>query len=99
MVDGYNLPITMKPFNPRVGGRCETVRCTFNLNSQCPQSSKVYKGNRVVGCRNNNRDDGRSEYVGKMKQACPNAYSWSKDDHSGMRDCQPGNTGLYVIFC
>jgi hypothetical protein len=97
-VDGYNLPITMQPFNPNAGGRCETVGCNFNLNN-CPSDARVYKNGRLVACQNTNRDSPNTNYVRALKQACPNSYTWSKDDSAGMRDCQNNNRGLRVIFC
>jgi hypothetical protein len=96
-VDGYNLPIKMQPFNLNAGGRCEIVSCNFNLNN-CPAEAKRTKNNRIVACENTNRD-AITNYSTRMKQACPNAYTWSKDDRAGMRDCINGNTGLRVIFC
>lgn len=96
-VDGYNLPITMQPYNPAAGGNCKTVSCNFNIN-ECPAESRVFNKNRLVGCRNKNRD-GITEYSRKMKARCPGVYTWSKDDKDGMRACQPGNNGLKVIFC
>jgi hypothetical protein len=97
-VDGFNLPITMQPYNPNAGGNCQTVGCNFNTGSSCPNESKVYKNGKLVACRNNNRDAVTS-YSQAMKRECPNVYTWSKDDKDGMRACQPGNSGLRVIFC
>lgn len=96
-VDGFNLPITIEPFNPNVGGRCEKVGCNYDLNN-CPGESKGFKQSRIVNCKNVNRD-APTEYSRSIKSACPNVYSWSQDDRAGMRDCMPGNNGLRVIFC
>jgi len=97
-VDGFTLPITMDPTNPRAGGNCNRASCRFNSNSQCPQNSKVQKNGRVVGCRNLDRDR-VTDYSRALKRACPRVYSWSKDDRDGMRACQPGNPGLRITFC
>lgn len=103
MVDGYNLPVTISPYNPGAGPvECTTTRCNFNLNN-CPEQSKIRSGNRVIACKNLNRDDGNSAYAKTMIRNCPDAYSWSKDDTrrpSPMRfSCNPGNRGLKVTFC
>lgn len=95
-VDGYTLPITMQPYT-NSGGNCQTVGCNFNIGN-CPSASKVYKNGKLVGCKNLNRD-APTDYSRAVKSACPNVYSWSKDDRDGMRACQPGNFGLTVIFC
>lgn len=83
-----------EPYNGKLGGKCKSVKCHCNLNKS-PKKSKVFKHGRVVSSRNRNRDK-PTAYSKSIKKACPNVYSWSKDDRAGMRDCRPGNGGFKV---
>ncbi|XP_069695499.1 uncharacterized protein [Periplaneta americana] len=53
LVDGFNVPIQMKPING--GGdqyRCGTPSCSKNLNPECPNNLQVRDGNKIVACKN-----------------------------------------------
>lgn len=98
MVDGYNLPTKMEPYNPGAGGNCRSASCNFDINRNCPGGNKINKNGRAVACKNPNRD-APTDYSNAIKQHCPGVYSWSKDDNDGMRACNPGNNGIRITFC
>ncbi|XP_057950537.1 thaumatin-like protein [Malania oleifera] len=51
LVDGYNLPISMKPFKGT--GKCSYAGCVSDLNPMCPVGLQVRSPDkkRVVGCK------------------------------------------------
>lgn len=96
-VDGYNLPITMSPYNPSSTGRCRTVNCNFNYQANCPAELKYDRGCKS-NCRFNQGSGSCQQYIQKVKSVCPNVYTYPSDDAAGMSDCWNSN-GINVKFC
>ncbi|CAK8566577.1 unnamed protein product [Lathyrus sativus] len=52
LVDGFNLPMSMKPVGVGVGGGgCGDASCAADLNGCCPSSLVVKHDGKVVGCK------------------------------------------------
>lgn len=51
LVDGFNLPVSMKPVGGGGGGGCGVASCESNLNACCPSSLVLEKEGKVVGCK------------------------------------------------
>ncbi|CAA6663804.1 unnamed protein product [Spirodela intermedia] len=49
LVDGFNLPLVIRPVNGR--GNCSTAGCDGDLLRDCPSELQVLAGGAVVGCR------------------------------------------------
>ncbi|KAL0333262.1 UNVERIFIED_CONTAM: Thaumatin-like protein [Sesamum angustifolium] len=49
LVDGFNLPVSMKPVGGGIG--CGVASCEVDLNICCPSALEVRVGGRVVGCK------------------------------------------------
>jgi len=96
-VDGYNLPVTMESMKI-TGGNCHSsIKCRLNMKSNCPAKNRIMENGVVVACKIPIRDTANTNYA-RIKQACPDAYLWSKDDVA-TKSCSPGNPGLKVTFC
>lgn len=112
LVDGFNLPMVFKPKNPFPGVECPELSCTSNVNAVCPEDLKVWVDEQVVACDSscvkyqrdqdccvneyNNPDCPKSASAYVFKSACPDAYSYAKDDTSS-KACK--QTGYDVVFC
>ncbi|KAL5170880.1 Thaumatin-like protein [Glycine soja] len=53
LVDGFNLPVSVKPVEGGGGGGagCGVAACEANLNVYCPSSLVVERNGKVVGCK------------------------------------------------
>ncbi|KAJ1419956.1 Thaumatin family [Sesbania bispinosa] len=49
LVDGFNLPITIKPVNG--SGNCSTAGCDGDLRKNCPSQLAAKQGDKVFACR------------------------------------------------
>ena len=112
LVDGFNLPINVKPVNGR--GNCTAAGCDGDLRLTCPPELSVKAGGRTVACRsacdvfNTDQYCCRGQFAGpstcppttyskKFKEACPTAYSYAYDDRSSLFQCSGAD---YIItFC
>ncbi|CAM8883380.1 unnamed protein product [Rhodiola kirilowii] len=104
LVDGFNIPMVFTPTN-NLGGKCQSIKCTADINGQCPGRLRV-----AQGCLNpcqvfktpkyccNNIKCGPTDYSRFFKQRCPNAYSYPQDDPTSTFTC-PGGTNYKVVFC
>ncbi|GMI78408.1 Ubiquitin Fold Modifier 1, Osmotin 34-like [Hibiscus trionum] len=113
LVDGFNLPISIKPINGQ--GNCSTCGCDSDLRESCPNELAVKGGNgKAVGCRsacdvfNTDQYCCRGTYGNpvtcqptfyskKFKEACPTAYSYAYDDPTSIFTCS--GTDYVVSFC
>lgn len=112
LVDGFNLPVSMKPIDGGVG--CGVAGCEADLNFCCPYGLVVKKEGKVVGCKSaclaakSDRYCCTGEFASpKMckpsvfallfKTICPRAYSYAYDDSVGLRTCKA--TRYVVTFC
>ncbi|XP_052621632.1 LOW QUALITY PROTEIN: thaumatin-like protein [Lactuca sativa] len=113
LVDGYNLPISIFPYDDsRV---CPSIRCDTDLNLHCPSNLQV-KGDHgeTVACKSGCTAFQSPEYccTGQFqdpnickptkyseyfKHGCPTAYSYAFDDGSSTFTCREAN--YMIIFC
>ncbi|CAI9784552.1 unnamed protein product [Fraxinus pennsylvanica] len=101
LVDGFNVPMDFSP----TGGCARGIRCTADINGQCPKELKA-----PGGCNNpctvfktdqyccNSGNCGPTNYSKFFKVRCPDAYSYPKDDQTSTFTC-PGGTNYRVVFC
>ncbi|KAJ8627713.1 hypothetical protein MRB53_021020 [Persea americana] len=101
LVDGFNIPMDFSP----TGGGCRGIRCTADINGQCPKALRV-----PGGCNNpcttfktdeyccNSGRCGPTNYSRFFKQRCPDAYSYPKDDPTSTFTC-PSGVNYRVVFC
>ncbi|CAI9781988.1 unnamed protein product [Fraxinus pennsylvanica] len=102
LVDGFNVPME---FSPISNGCTRGIRCTGDINGQCPNELKapggcnnpctVFKTD-VYCCDSGNC--GPTDYSKFFKDRCPDAYSYPKDDATSTFTC-PGGTNYRVVFC
>ncbi|KAM3734491.1 hypothetical protein ACB098_10G018800 [Castanea mollissima] len=102
LVDGFNVPME---FSPTSGGCTKGIRCTTDINGQCPAQLKA-----PGGCNNpctvfktdeyccNSGNCGPTNYSRFFKDRCPSAYSYPKDDATSTFTCN-GGTNYKVVFC
>ncbi|XP_052199719.1 thaumatin-like protein [Diospyros lotus] len=101
LVDGFNVAMEFTPTT----GNCRGLKCTADINQQCPTELKA-----PGGCNNPCRVFNTSEYCCTsgncnpttyskfFKQRCPDAYSYPKDDQTSTFTC-PSGTDYRVAFC
>ncbi|XP_009122804.1 thaumatin-like protein [Brassica rapa] len=112
LVDGFNLPVSMKPVGGGVG--CGVAACEVDLNVCCPSALEVKRDGKVVGCKSaclamqsakycctgeyaNPKACKPTLYANLFKAVCPKAYSYAFDDSSSLKTCRASR---YVItFC
>ncbi|KAK7851973.1 thaumatin-like protein [Quercus suber] len=92
-------------FSPTSGGCTKGIRCTADINGQCPAQLKA-----PSGCNNpctvfktneyccNSGNCGPTNYSKFFKDRCPSAYSYPKDDATSTFTCN-GGTNYKVVFC
>ncbi|KAL0329760.1 UNVERIFIED_CONTAM: Thaumatin-like protein [Sesamum radiatum] len=92
-------------FSPNSGGCSRGIRCTADINGQCPARLRA-----PGGCNNpctvfkddkyccNSGSCGPTPESMFFKQRCPDAYSYPKDDQTSIFTC-PGGTNYRVVFC
>ncbi|KAM3321837.1 protein P21-like [Capsicum chacoense] len=102
LVDGFNVPIE---FSPISNGCTRGIRCTADINGQCPNELRA-----PGGCNNpctvyktdeyccNSGNCGPTGYSKFFKDRCYDAYSYPKDDQTSTFTCQ-GGTNYRVVFC
>ena len=98
--NAYNLPAAIQPIDivndsPN-GHECGTPTCTINdLQSFC-QSPNQYGGTFCTNTDGPGND--ATSGTEAFKSACPDAYSYSKDDATSTWGCNTG-TNYNFIFC
>ncbi|KAI6702158.1 hypothetical protein NL676_011294 [Syzygium grande] len=102
LVDGFNVPMD---FSPTSNGCTRGIKCTADINGQCPAQLKapggcnnpctVFKTNQYC-C--NSGSCGPTDFSRFFKVRCPDAYSYPKDDQTSTFTC-PGGTNYRVVFC
>lgn len=102
LVDGFNVPME---FGPTSQGCSRVIKCTADINGQCPRELKV-----PGGCNNpcttfktdqfccNSGNCGPTYFSKFFKDRCRDAYSYPKDDQTSTFTC-PGGTNYKVVFC
>ncbi|XP_077248843.1 pathogenesis-related thaumatin superfamily protein [Tasmannia lanceolata] len=112
LVDGFNLPMAVKPISS--AGNCTVAGCDGDLRPNCPSELAVKADGKTVACRSAcdvfNTDEyccrgvfGNSvrckgTYYSKLfKEACPAAYSYAYDDPSSLFVCS--GTDYIITFC
>ncbi|GFQ01333.1 thaumatin-like protein [Phtheirospermum japonicum] len=82
-------------FNPNSGTCTRGIRCTADINGQCPSQLRA-----PGGCNNPCTvfNCGPTEFSRFFKDRCPAAYSYPKDDQTSTFTC-PGGTSYRVVFC
>ncbi|CAM9002394.1 unnamed protein product [Rhodiola kirilowii] len=102
LVDGFNVPMD---FSPILGGCTRGIKCTADINGQCPGPLRA-----PGGCNNpctvfktneyccNTGNCGPTDYSRFFKDRCSDAYSYPKDDQTSTFNC-PGGTNYKVVFC
>ncbi|CAH9099976.1 unnamed protein product [Cuscuta epithymum] len=112
LVDGFNVPVTVKPLNGR--GNCSVAGCVADLRPDCPSELALKAAGKTVACRSacdvfdtdeycckgiygNPTTCQPTFYSKKFKQACPTAYSYAYDDPSSIFTCS--GTDYVVSFC
>ncbi|PWA41806.1 thaumatin [Artemisia annua] len=113
LVDGYNMPISISPYDD--AGQCQSVVCDVNLNQNCPSDLQV-KGNddETVACKSgctayhtpeycctgqfqNPNTCKPTNYSQYFKSGCPQSYSYAFDDASSTFTCPEAN--YLISFC
>ncbi|KAL2544084.1 Osmotin-like protein OSM34 [Forsythia ovata] len=95
LVDGFNVKIE---FSPTSGGCTRGIRCTADVNGQCPNELRVPGGcnnpctvfKTIEYCCNSGRC-GPTKYSKFFKDRCPDAYSYPKDDQTSLFNCTGGS--------
>ncbi|XP_058772153.1 pathogenesis-related thaumatin-like protein 3.5 [Vicia villosa] len=112
LVDGFNVPISVKPINGK--GNCSTAGCDSDLRSTCPKELSVKSNGKTVGCRSacdvfdtdeyccrgnfgNPSTCKPTFYSKKFKEACPTSYSYAYDDPTSIFTCT--GTDYIIAFC
>uniref|UniRef100_A0A7N0V4F5 Thaumatin-like protein n=1 Tax=Kalanchoe fedtschenkoi TaxID=63787 RepID=A0A7N0V4F5_KALFE len=112
LVDGFNLPVSMKPVGGGVG--CGVAACDVDVNVCCPSALEVRVGGRVVGCKSACAAMQSDKYccTGEFaspkrckptlfahlfKAICPKAYSYAFDDSSSLNKCRASR--YLITFC
>ncbi|KAL3646662.1 hypothetical protein CASFOL_009206 [Castilleja foliolosa] len=112
LVDGFNLPVSMKPIGGGVG--CGVASCEVDLNICCPSALEVRVGGRVVGCKSaclamqsakycctgeyaNPKTCKPTVFARLFKAICPRAYSYAFDDSSSLNKCRASR--YLITFC
>ncbi|CAL8998037.1 unnamed protein product [Prunus brigantina] len=113
LVDGFNLPVIVKPTN-NGKGNCSTAGCDRDLRQSCPSELEAKAEGKVIACRSAcnvfNTDEyccrgtfGNPQtclptnYSRSFKQACPAAYSFAYDDPTSIITCSGAD--FIVTFC
>ncbi|XP_071931205.1 pathogenesis-related thaumatin-like protein 3.5 isoform X2 [Coffea arabica] len=112
LVDGFNLPITVKPISGK--GNCSTAGCDSDLRPHCPPELAVNSSGKSIACNSACNVFNTDEYCCRgafstpltcmptnysrtFKTACPAAYSYAYDDPSSIITCSA--TDYVVTFC
>lgn len=112
LVDGFNLPLSVKAINGK--GNCSTAGCNGDLRVDCPNELAVKANGKTVACRSacdvfdtdeyccrgnygNPSTCKPTYYSKKFKGACPTAYSYAYDDPTSIFTCS--GTDYVIAFC
>ncbi|GER57246.1 pathogenesis-related thaumatin superfamily protein [Striga asiatica] len=112
LVDGFNLPVSMKPVGGGVG--CGVASCEVDLNICCPSALEVRVAGRVVGCKSaclamksakycctgeysSPKTCRPTVFARLFKAICPKAYSYAFDDSSSLNRCRASR--YLITFC
>ncbi|KAF3448521.1 hypothetical protein FNV43_RR09234 [Rhamnella rubrinervis] len=102
LVEGFNVPME---FSPTSIGCTRGIKCTADMNSQCPNELRV-----PGGCHNpctvfntdqyccNSGNCGPTNYSRYFKDRCSDAYSYPQDEQTSNFTCG-GGTNYKVVFC
>ncbi|XP_047975962.1 thaumatin-like protein 1b [Salvia hispanica] len=108
LVDGYNLPILVAPH----GRNCSETECGADLDSECPPELRVTSaGGEQVACRRPCEPFKTQRYccseslaackptlyAQAFKRACPQAYSYARDDGNTTFTCTGADYN--ITFC
>lgn len=112
LVDGFNLPMVVKPLHGV--GNCTVAGCDSDLRKNCPKELATNSGGKTVACRSacevfdtdeyccrglygNSAVCRPTYYSKKFKDACPTAYSYAYDDPTSVFTCS--GTDYVITFC
>lgn len=112
LVDGFNLPVSMKPVGGGIG--CGVASCAVDLNVCCPSALEVRVNGKVVGCKSaclalqspkycctgeysNPKTCKPTIFANLFKAICPKAYSYAFDDSSSLNKCRASR--YLITFC
>ena len=112
LVDGFNLPVSMKPVGGGVG--CGIAKCEVDLNVCCPSALELKKGGKVVACKSaclamhsakycctgefsDPKTCKPTVFANLFKAICPKAYTYAYDDSSSLNRCRAPR--YVVTFC
>lgn len=112
LVDGFNLPVSMKPIGGGIG--CGVASCDVDVNVCCPSALEVRVGGKVVGCKSaclamptdkycctgefaDPKSCKPSLFSHLFKAICPKAYSYAFDDSSSLNKCRASR--YLITFC
>ncbi|MBA0562254.1 hypothetical protein Golob_007314 [Gossypium lobatum] len=112
LVDGFNLPIVVKPGGGK--GNCSIAGCDGDLRQNCSSDLEVKNNGKVVGCRSACDAFNTDEYCCRgaykdpvsclptnfsksFKQVCPAASSYAYDDRVSIITCSASD--YLVAFC
>ncbi|OWM87989.1 hypothetical protein CDL15_Pgr000406 [Punica granatum] len=103
LVDGFNIPVDLKPAT----NVCRGIQCSADINGQCPAELRapggcnnpctVFKTNEYC-CTNGQGSCGPTTFSKFFKDRCPDAYSYPQDDSTSTLKC-PSGTNYRVTFC
>ncbi|KAL0335198.1 UNVERIFIED_CONTAM: Pathogenesis-related thaumatin-like protein 3.5 [Sesamum radiatum] len=102
LVDGFNLPIVVKPVSGK--GNCSSAGCDADLRPNCPPELTLKADGKTVACQSAcsvfNTDEYccrgafstpmaclPTNYSRSFKAACPAAYSFAHDDPTSIITC------------
>ncbi|VDH98798.1 uncharacterized protein [Mytilus edulis] len=95
LVDGFNIPLTLKPTSRYGGGNaywCKEAYCRTDMNAICPSELQKVVNGRVVGCKSACVAFHRDEYccagAHNRPQTC-NPATWPKDYHAVFKNPCP----------
>ncbi|KAK1361909.1 pathogenesis-related thaumatin-like protein 3.5 [Heracleum sosnowskyi] len=114
LVDGFNLPMSIKPMNGQ--GNCSRAGCDGDLRPNCPKELAVKSGGSIIACRsacdvfNTDQYCCRGNYGNaatctptfyskKFKAVCPASYSYAYDDPSSIFTCGGTQTDYIITYC
>ncbi|XP_062146494.1 thaumatin-like protein [Alnus glutinosa] len=102
LVEGYNVPME---FSPTSNGCTRGIRCTSDINGQCPAELRapggcnnpctVYKTDQYCCSSGSCGPTGFSRF---FKDRCRDAFSYPQDDQTSTFMC-PGGSNYEVVFC
>ncbi|KAL3814471.1 hypothetical protein ACJIZ3_015739 [Penstemon smallii] len=112
LVDGFNLPVIVKPISGR--GNCSSAGCDGDLRVNCPVDLSLKSNGKTIACQSACNAFNTDEYCCRgafstpmaclptnysrtFKTVCPAAYSFGHDDPTSIITCS--STDYVVSFC